>query len=933
MRALLAPERTFRTGVRLAALLAALIAAADILGWLMNSDGLKSFVARQTPMMPFTAVAMLLLASALALRWSERKAAPPAAVALSLGAAAIGLVFFLEYLLHANLGVDRLLFPHSVELSGEKFPGRMGGNTAVFLVLLGTGIALLGAAPKASRVLALLVFAGDYLAFAGYLYAVPELFAVAKTTSMAANTSIAFLLVAVGLFLTACERISGVLVAEGAGGHLARRLIFLAILAPPGVDILAALAESAGWIGPRLGAAVHSLVLIFVLGAVVMALSRRLESADQLRRQAEEQLRQREQWYRNLYESSYEGILASDLTGRLLEANPAAQQLLGYTLEELRARTYPELTPERWHAIDAAIRRDQIAARGFSDEYEKEYLRRDGTPIPITMRLWARTNERGEIVGTWALFRDNSERKRTEEALRRSEQEQRRQADFLARLVEHAPVAIAVIHAADLSFVMVNPAFEAIAGNVSPLVGRSADAFFPEPFRRSLEAMVRRATETGESAQLREFETPVPGKAESWWNAEILPLPPEGGRAAVLLLAWEITDSVLARKGLEVADRRKNEFLAMLSHELRNPLTAVRNGVYVLGRAPPGGAQAKRAQGVIERQVDHLTKLVDDLLDVSRIARGKIRIQKEPIDLERLVQRTVEDHRGLFAQNGIALELRRAGHSLPLNGDPTRLAQVVGNLLSNAAKFTPKGGRTTVTLEEQDGKAILRVQDTGAGISPALLTRVFEPFLQGQETLEKSRGGLGLGLALVKSLVELHGGSASAFSEGSGKGAELVIRLPLGVPEAERPTVPAAAPAPVSRRVLLIEDDRDVAESLRAALELSGHRVEVAESGAEGVAKARAFLPEFVLCGLGLPGTECHDLAQAIRADPQLRELTLVALSGHARLEDIERARAAGFDFHLAKPPDMNLLAQLLAQAPSLRPERVEAEPWTAGSP
>jgi PAS domain S-box-containing protein len=231
---------------------------------------------------------------------------------------------------------------------------------------------------------------------------------------------------------------------------------------------------------------------------------------------------------------------------------------------------------------------------------------------------------------------------------------------------------------------------------------------------------------------------------------------------------------------LRAADRRKDEFLAILSHELRNPLAPIRNGIYVLDHAPPGSESARRAHAVIDRQVQHLTRLVDDLLDVTRISRGKIRIQRERLDLAAIVRRTTEDHREQFSRSGIQLDVLTGEEPVHVSGDATRLAQIVGNLLQNAAKFTPRGGRTTVTLDDGDGwNATVAVRDTGVGIAPEVLAHLFEPFVQGETTLERSAGGLGLGLALVKALVELHEGTVSAESEGTGKGATFLVRLPL----------------------------------------------------------------------------------------------------------------------------------------------------------
>jgi two-component system CheB/CheR fusion protein len=379
---------------------------------------------------------------------------------------------------------------------------------------------------------------------------------------------------------------------------------------------------------------------------------------------------------------------------------------------------------------------------------------------------------------------------------------------------------------------------------------------------------------------------------------------------------------VEARIALEESDRRKNQFLAMLSHELRNPLAPIRNSLYILDRSDPGGEQARRAQMIIDRQVGHLTRLVDDLLDVTRISRGKIRLQREPLDLCDVVRRAVEDYRQVFALSHVELELDLPARPLWINADRTRIAQVIGNLLSNSVKFTPVGGKASVSVDgdARCEQATLRVRDTGTGIAPEMLPRVFEAFMQADTTLDRSRGGLGLGLAMVKGLVEMHGGTASVASDGPGTGTEFTVRLPLAAAQ-----VPVAVPARRSpsggpRRILVIEDNADAAESLREVLELGEHTVEVAFSGAEGIAKARSFRPEVVLCDIGLPAMDGYEVARVMRADPLLRSTKLVALTGYAAAEDVAMARDAGFDAHLAKPPSMEKLD--LAHVP-----RAEGEP------
>ena len=362
------------------------------------------------------------------------------------------------------------------------------------------------------------------------------------------------------------------------------------------------------------------------------------------------------------------------------------------------------------------------------------------------------------------------------------------------------------------------------------------------------------------------------------------------------------------------ADRRKDEFLAILSHELRNPLAPISSSLHILDRAPAGSDAARRAQQIIARQVSHLTRIVNDLLEVTRVARGKLQVERQRIDLRELVRRTSEDHRAMLSERHQALEVVLPERPVWVDGDATRLAQVLGNLLQNAAKFTPAEGSVRVSLEAVDRSAELRVRDTGVGIDPLVLPRLFQPFAQADRTLERREGGLGLGLALAKGLVELHGGTVEAHSAGEGAGAEFAVRLPLAAPPAPSAGTQPVIPRP--RRILVIDDNSDAAESLRDALVLEGHEVETALDGPQGIAKARELAPDVVLCDIGLPGMDGYQVAKALREAPGPRRLYLVALSGYARPEDQERAKAAGFDAHIAKPPTNEQLQEAIARAP-----------------
>ncbi len=386
--------------------------------------------------------------------------------------------------------------------------------------------------------------------------------------------------------------------------------------------------------------------------------------------------------------------------------------------------------------------------------------------------------------------------------------------------------------------------------------------------------------------------------------------------------AAEAIDNARLYREVQEAGRRKDEFLAMLGHELRNPLAPVRNALQILRLRGDEPATREWARQMMDRQVTHMTRLVDDLLDVSRITRGKVLLRQERADLVPLVRAAVEDHRAALESAGLKVEYASPPEPVWVTGDPTRLAQVVDNLLTNAAKFTDGGGRVGVrlTADAKAGRATVAVRDTGIGIEPDLLPHLFETFMQADRSLDRSRGGLGLGLALVKGLIELHGGRVRAESAGPGQGATFTFWLPLA--SAAPPDLESGSgehPLGLGRRVLVVEDSRDTALSLKMLLEMAGHQVALAHTGREGVEAARRERPEVVLCDLGLPEMDGFAVARHLRRDPATAEAWLIAVSGFAQEEDQQRALEAGFDRHLTKPVDPGKMLKLLAGLPARR--------------
>ena len=375
----------------------------------------------------------------------------------------------------------------------------------------------------------------------------------------------------------------------------------------------------------------------------------------------------------------------------------------------------------------------------------------------------------------------------------------------------------------------------------------------------------------------------------------------------------------LARAAAEEANRKKDEFLAVLSHELRNPLAPIRNALHIFRLSKVENPVLDEARNVMDRQVQQLSMIVDDLLDVFRIATRKIELAKETLDLSELVRLAVEDHRGSLTSDRRRLAVELPEEPVWVSVDRRRTSQVLSNLLHNASKFTNPGDEITVRVDtdclEQQG--LIAIRDTGIGISAELLPKVFEIFAQGEQGIDRKRGGLGLGLALVKGLVELQGGQVEVTSRGPGQGTEFGVRLPLATEAGNREEPFAnSASSGARQRVLIIEDNCDSAATLRALLECYGHDVETAHSGPAGVKTARVFRPDVVLCDLGLPEMDGFQVAGVLRRDPITASSRLIAVSGYGQEEDRRRSKEAGFDLHLTKPVDPAMLEALLAEEP-----------------
>jgi CheY-like chemotaxis protein len=524
------------------------------------------------------------------------------------------------------------------------------------------------------------------------------------------------------------------------------------------------------------------------------------------------------------------------------------------------------------------------------------------------------------------------ERERVE--FERREQKARAEADahreHLYALFMKAPAAIAILRGPRLEFVLANPKFEELVGR-SNLVGRAGREAISESAADATWGILEGVVATGDPFLGNEFPALwglTAETSERFFNFVAQPTKgASGDPGSVMIHAVEVTDSVLARRKTEAlarqlleTDRNKDEFLAILGHELRNPLAPIVTALHVM-RLRANDQSTERERAVIERQVAHLSRFVDDLLDVSRATMGKIDLRRERVDLATAVTRAVEMTRPLIETMHHHLSVNVPVGSLYVDGDLVRLAQVIANLLHNAAKYTDPGGHIWIDGRRESGEMLIRVRDDGQGIPPERVTSMFDLFVQG-DVPERSQGGLGIGLTLVRSLVQLHGGTVQALSEGRGRGSEFVVRLPASAREQPREEVAGPATssslqplAPQRRRVLVVDDDVDAAEMLSQALHALGHEVRHEHDGASALVTAAQFQPDVVLLDLALPGMDGIEVARRLRAYPELARVSIVALTGHAQKSDRSRSAAVGIDSHLVKPVDMDAVMRAIASA------------------
>ena len=509
-----------------------------------------------------------------------------------------------------------------------------------------------------------------------------------------------------------------------------------------------------------------------------------------------------------------------------------------------------------------------------------------------------------------------------------------RQRQYLDELFLQAPAGIAVLDGPDHVFELANPAYQAFVGH-RDIVGKPFVEALPElrdqVFPKMLDEVYRTGIAQVGSEALARLQRSRSGPIEeAFFNFVFQPLRDERGlTSGIMIFAFEVTEQVGARRHVEhLADqlrdehRRKDDFLAMLAHELRNPLAPISAAAEVIRLGHASDPRLRRTSEIVSRQVRHMAMLIDDLLDASRVTRGIVTIEQGREDLREIVAAAVEQVAPMVAGHRHRLEVEAGDAPVVVHGDHKRLVQALANLLDNAAKYTPEGGRIALTLEHDATHARLRVRDSGVGVPPEMRERIFELFVQGQRSADRAQGGLGIGLALARRLVELHGGSLACIDTGAEAGSEFLIRLPLAGDPApddvrDAPARPADGAAVAKPCILIVDDNEDAAHLLAMLLEDDGHEVMTESDPVVALERAQATRPDVFLLDIGLPRMDGHELARRLRATDAGRDALLVALTGYGQAAEREKAQAAGFDHYLVKPPDPQALRRLLQ---SVRP-------------
>jgi PAS domain S-box-containing protein len=871
------------------------------------------------------------------------------AAALGLVVIAIGLTALAQnvFSLPAHFIDDSLLFDRPWGTRGTTVPGRMGVPAAISWILAGSALALLWRRERTSAAipaLGLVMMSIAGLSLIGYLLGADLLHTLPRATAIAMQTATVVLMLGIGLVALVPERQPmRILVGHTAGSALARQALPVVMIVPVVLGLLALRGQRAELYDSSMGIALLVSSLIIALCTVLWWGVAAANSREESQRQSDERFA--------LFMQNLPGLAwIKDSAGRYLYINQAAEDVFGVSRELLSGKTddeiFPDATARQFREND-----QQALAEGRGVQVVETLLHDDGllhysivSKFPI-----APHSTREKLLGGIAI--DITDRKRAEETV-----------SALLRISKRLNSTLDVDELLDI---LVQEVIDLVgteggaAGLMSP-EGMVAKRYFQRGAAVPLDycwpplhglpgwLIVHKTSYLTNDASADPQIVPELCEQFGVWSALSTPIMTAQGEVigffeihnkrsgagftpadqdlleSVSQTAAIAVQNALAYRSLQEAqaalkqdDRRKDEFLAVLAHELRNPLAPIRNGLEIVKLGVGDNSVLLETQRAMERQVTHLVRLVDDLLDLSRISRDKLELRSKHIELASVIRQAVETAQPLTDQQQQTIVLSLPDAPLTLEADPVRLAQVFSNLLNNASKFSPPQSRIVISAAREGSDVLVSVKDAGIGIPPDRIGEVFEMFTQIHRTFEKASGGLGIGLTLVRRLVEMHGGTIAAHSAGEGQGSEFVVRLPLSVASPPRPLPPVPDESDVTAaacRVLVVDDNRDAATTLGALLRLAGHAVALGYDGLEACELAQTYRPHVILLDIGLPGMNGYEACRRIRETAAGRKIVMIALTGWGQDYDRRQSSTAGFDEHLVKPVDFEILRSLLAQ-------------------
>ncbi|HTF88665.1 MAG TPA: ATP-binding protein [Planctomycetota bacterium] len=933
----------------------------SLIGWAGDLPRLTDWFVSGVSMQPNTALALMTSGLALlgsALSWRRASAGLATATAL------IGIATLFEHARGIDLGIDRmLLFDRAWGGGLTLSPGRMGIPACVSFTLLGVGLFLLGRDLKARRLastLGLIATLIALLSLIGFAYGADTLHTLPRLTAISLQTAILILMVGTGLMAAAAEQgIVAMLLRDDAGGVLMRRLL------PPFVLVTLLL----GWLRVRgqelehyetafgTAALVFAMIVMFTI-LLMMTSSKVGEAGAELQATARSQKLLAEIAELSTFETdtgqfleasgkrvasalgvSRCGLATIDLDRGLIHSEHDYHGGLGsiggvYPIDQYANHIQEDAKAGRTTAIE-----DLAADPRTSLLYEQRYkhihirscvcvpLRREGRWVANFWighhepRRWAAADLKwiNNIADRVWMFVEKARAVDQQRSAQASLAENER---LLRTVTEYAQVGLVII-GSDHRYLYANRAYAEVLGlSTHDIAGRHVSEVLGDAYA----AQIRPRLDQAFSGEPVRYELSLPATADSTlercFAVTYEPQIESGVVTSVVVAITDISQRKRDEQALRDADRHKDEFLATLAHELRNPLAPMSNSLELMKRAGDDRLLVEQARAMTERQLAQMVRLVDDLLDVSRITRNKITLKQETVELASILRDTVDSMRPQFVLSGLQLKVVLPSTPILLHADAVRLTQVFGNLLTNACKYTGRGGVVTLWAESDGGEAMISVDDTGIGIPREMLSPVFDMFVQVDKSIERSQGGLGIGLTLVRKLVEMHGGSVTARSEGLGHGSQFSVRLPclVDAPSLTTPLTSDEQPLRIrARRILVVDDNQDTALSLAALLTLNGCDTQTARDGVEAVEKASSYRPEIVLLDIGLPKLSGYDACRAIRAQAGGRDIVMVALTGWGQDEDRLKSIEAGFDSHLVKPVDHDRLIRLLSDLLALR--------------